>query len=56
MMGMKVVVVATDDNGNVDIDDLKAKCDEHSDKLGALMITYPSTHGVLKRAFVIFVI
>ena len=33
MMGMKVVVVATDDNGNVDIDDLKAKCDEHSDNL-----------------------
>lgn len=49
MMGMKVVVVATDDNGNVDIDDLKAKCDEHSDKLGALMITYPSTHGVFEE-------
>ena len=50
MMGMKVVVVATDDNGNVDIDDLKAKCDEHSDKLGALMITYPSTHGVFEES------
>ena len=49
MMGMKVVVVATDDNGNVDIDDLKAKCDEHGDKLGALMITYPSTHGVFEE-------
>ena len=49
MMGMKVVVVATDDNGNVDIDDLKAKCDEYSDKLGALMITYPSTHGVFEE-------
>lgn len=49
MMGMKVVVVATDDNGNVDIDDLKTKCDEHSDKLGALMITYPSTHGVFEE-------
>ena len=49
MMGMKVVVVATDDNGNVDIDDLKAKCDEHSDKLGALMVTYPSTHGVFEE-------
>lgn len=49
MMGMKVVVVATDDNGNVDIDDLNAKCDEHSDKLGALMITYPSTHGVFEE-------
>lgn len=49
MMGMKVVVVATDDNGNVDIDDLKAKCHEHRDKLGALMITYPSTHGVFEE-------
>ena len=49
MIGMKVVVVATDDNGNVDIDDLKAKCHEHSDKLGALMITYPSTHGVFEE-------
>lgn len=49
MMGMKVVVVATDDNGNVDIDDLKTKCHEHRDKLGALMITYPSTHGVFEE-------
>ena len=48
MMGMKVVVVATDENGNVDVDDLKAKCEEHSDNLGALMITYPSTHGVFE--------
>ncbi|WP_066802311.1 aminomethyl-transferring glycine dehydrogenase [Moraxella oblonga] len=49
MMGMQVVVVATDDYGNVDIDDLKAKCEQHSDKLGALMITYPSTHGVFEE-------
>ncbi|TWV81934.1 aminomethyl-transferring glycine dehydrogenase [Moraxella sp. VT-16-12] len=49
MMGMKVVVVATDDNGNVDIDDLTAKCEAHSDNLGALMITYPSTHGVFEE-------
>ena len=49
MMGMKVVVVKTDDNGNVDIDDLTAKCEEHSAKLGALMITYPSTHGVFEE-------
>lgn len=49
MMGMKVVVVATDERGNVDIDDLKAKCEEHSDRLGALMITYPSTHGVFEE-------
>ncbi|MDO4895583.1 aminomethyl-transferring glycine dehydrogenase [Moraxella sp.] len=49
MMGMQVMVVATDDYGNVDIDDLKAKCEQHSDKLGALMITYPSTHGVFEE-------
>ncbi|MGM8908625.1 aminomethyl-transferring glycine dehydrogenase [Psychrobacter sp. 1U1] len=49
MMGMKVVVVKTDDNGNVDIDDLNAKCEEHSKNLGALMITYPSTHGVFEE-------
>jgi glycine dehydrogenase len=49
MMGMKVVVVLTDDNGNVDIDDLTAKCEEHSKNLGALMITYPSTHGVFEE-------
>ncbi|MEC5209119.1 glycine dehydrogenase [Psychrobacter sp. PL15] len=49
MMGMKVVVVKTDDNGNVDIADLTAKCEEHSANLGALMITYPSTHGVFEE-------
>ncbi|STZ14280.1 Glycine dehydrogenase [decarboxylating] [Moraxella caviae] len=49
MMGMKVVVVATDDNGNVDLDDLAKKCEEHSANLGALMITYPSTHGVFEE-------
>ena len=49
MMGMQVVVVKTDDNGNIDIDDLTAKCEEHSDNLGALMITYPSTHGVFEE-------
>ncbi|WP_201543764.1 aminomethyl-transferring glycine dehydrogenase [Psychrobacter immobilis] len=49
MMGMQVVVVKTDDNGNVDIDDLTAKCEEHSTNLGALMITYPSTHGVFEE-------
>ena len=46
MAGMRVVVVACDDDGNVDMDDLKAKVVEHDDKLSALMITYPSTHGV----------
>ena len=46
MAGMRVVVVACDDDGNVDMDDLKAKVVEHDDRLSALMITYPSTHGV----------
>ncbi len=49
MMGMKVVVVATDECGNVDLTDLQAKCEEHSANLGALMITYPSTHGVFEE-------
>ncbi|MGO2884641.1 MAG: aminomethyl-transferring glycine dehydrogenase [Psychrobacter celer] len=49
MMGMKVVVVKTDENGNVDIEDLTTKCEEHSASLGALMITYPSTHGVFEE-------
>ena len=49
MMGMKVVVVKTDENGNVDIEDLTAKCEEYSASLGALMITYPSTHGVFEE-------
>lgn len=49
MMGMKVVVVATDENGNVDLADLQAKVEKHSDNLGALMITYPSTHGVFEE-------
>ena len=46
LAGMKVVVVASDDGGNVDLDDLAAKIDEHRDQLAAIMITYPSTHGV----------
>ena len=49
MAGMKVVVVACDSDGNVDVDDLKAKAVEHSDRLGALMATYPSTHGVYEE-------
>ena len=49
MMGMTVVVVKTDENGNVDIEDLTAKCEEHSERLVALMITYPSTHGVFEE-------
>ena len=48
MAGLRVVVVATDDDGNIDFDDLKAKADEHADRLCALMVTYPSTHGVFE--------
>jgi glycine dehydrogenase len=46
MAGMRVVVVQCDDDGNVDFDDLKAKAHEHAHDLAALMVTYPSTHGV----------
>ena len=49
MVGMKVVVVKCDDNGNIDIDDLTAKAENHSADLAALMITYPSTHGVFEE-------
>ncbi|MHB8405549.1 MAG: aminomethyl-transferring glycine dehydrogenase [Gammaproteobacteria bacterium] len=48
MAGMRVVVVACDDHGNVDIADLKAKAEEHTRDLAAIMITYPSTHGVFE--------
>lgn len=48
MMGLKVVVVKTDDDGNIDMDDLKAKAEKHSENLSSLMITYPSTHGVFE--------
>lgn len=50
LVGMKVVVVNCDENGNVDVADLKAKAQEHSQNLSALMITYPSTHGVFEEA------
>ena len=49
LAGMEVVVVATDDHGNVAVDDLRAKAEQHRDHLAALMITYPSTHGVYER-------
>jgi len=49
MAGMRVVVVATDDRGNVDFDDLEAKASEHADALAAAMVTYPSTHGVFEE-------
>lgn len=48
MAGLKVVVTACDAKGNVDLDDLRAKCEQYSDKLAAIMITYPSTHGVFE--------
>ncbi|MBN9098438.1 MAG: aminomethyl-transferring glycine dehydrogenase [Pseudonocardia sp.] len=48
MAGMRVVVVATSPTGDVDLDDLRAKIAEHRDALAALMITYPSTHGVFE--------
>jgi glycine dehydrogenase len=49
MAGMKVVVVECDANGNIDIDDLRAKAEQHSANLAALMMTYPSTHGVFEE-------
>ncbi|HHO55740.1 MAG TPA: aminotransferase class V-fold PLP-dependent enzyme, partial [Trueperaceae bacterium] len=49
MAGMDVVVVRCDENGNVELEDLRAKAKEHADNLSALMITYPSTHGVFEE-------
>jgi len=48
MVGMQVVVTKCDENGNVDLADLKARCEQHSKNLAAVMITYPSTHGVFE--------
>ena len=48
MAGMRVIVVACDSEGNVDVDDLAAKSEEHADTLATLMVTYPSTHGVFE--------
>ncbi|MEC7584945.1 MAG: aminomethyl-transferring glycine dehydrogenase [Planctomycetota bacterium] len=50
MCGMKVVVVACDDDGNIDVEDLRTKATEHSEDLAALMVTYPSTHGVFEAS------
>ena len=49
MAGMKIVTVACDANGNIDVEDLKAKAEEHSSELCGLMVTYPSTHGVFEN-------
>jgi len=50
MAGMKVVVTKADDNGNIDVDDLREKAEIHAENLSALMVTYPSTHGVYESA------
>lgn len=52
MMGMKIIVTRCDEKGNVDLADLSAKAAEHADNLSALMITYPSTHGVYEEEIV----
>ena len=49
MMGLKVVVVKTSDDGNIDLEDLRAKVEQHGENLSSLMITYPSTHGVFEE-------
>jgi glycine dehydrogenase len=50
MAGMQVVVTKCDDNGNIDIDDIKEKAEQYKDNLAVLMVTYPSTHGVFESA------
>jgi glycine dehydrogenase len=52
MAGMQVVVVACDDNGNIDVEDMRAKAEQYRDTLSATMITYPSTHGVFEEAII----
>jgi glycine dehydrogenase len=52
MMGLRIVVVGCDENGNVDTEDLERKIAEHKSRIAALMITYPSTHGVFEEAIV----
>jgi glycine dehydrogenase len=49
LSGLKVVVIRTDENGNIDIDDLRDKAKKHAENLAALMVTYPSTHGVFEE-------
>ncbi|NUM48216.1 MAG: aminomethyl-transferring glycine dehydrogenase, partial [Anaerolineales bacterium] len=50
MAGMDVIVVDTDEHGNIRVDDLRAKAEQHCERLAALMVTYPSTHGVFEAA------
>jgi len=49
MAGLEIVVVGCDDNGNIDLDQLRTKAEQYSDRLAALMVTYPSTHGVFEE-------
>ena len=49
MAGMEVVVVKSDEEGKIDVSDLKAKAKQYSDRLACLMVTYPSTHGVFEE-------
>ncbi|MBC7913910.1 MAG: aminomethyl-transferring glycine dehydrogenase [Pyrinomonadaceae bacterium] len=52
MAGMKIIVVKCDENGNIDVADLKAKAEEHKNDLSCLMVTYPSTHGVFEESII----
>ncbi|MGY3214254.1 aminomethyl-transferring glycine dehydrogenase [Mucilaginibacter sp. HD30] len=52
MAGMKIVVVKCDDNGNIDVTDLKARAEQYKDELSCLMVTYPSTHGVFEESII----
>jgi len=52
MAGMKIVVVKCDENGNIDVNDLREKAEQHKDDLSCLMVTYPSTHGVFEEAII----
>ncbi len=52
MAGMEVQIVACDENGNIDLDDLKNKARQHAENLAALMVTYPSTHGVFEESII----
>ena len=52
MAGMKIIIVKCDDKGNIDVDDLKLKAEEHKNDLSCLMVTYPSTHGVFEESII----
>lgn len=52
MAGMKIVVVKCDENGNIDVADLKARAEQYKDELSCLMVTYPSTHGVFEESII----